>query len=61
MSRQSEIDACAAAAHGARVCAISLIRISRGRKCVFSMSGDALTLRSDMSKNAGMNVRVSSD
>ena len=40
------------AAHGARVCAISLNNQNQQRQEVcFSMSGDALTLRSDMSKN----------
>ena len=37
---------------GARVCAISLINQNQQRQEVcFSMSSDALTLRSDMSKN----------
>ena len=45
-------DTCVTAAHGARVCAISLINQNQQRQEVcFSMSGDALTLRSDMSKN----------
>ena len=42
-------DTCVTAAHGARVCAISLINQNQQRQEVcFSMSGDALTLRSDM-------------
>jgi hypothetical protein len=45
-------DTCVTAAHGARVCAISLINQNQQRQEVcFSMSSDALTLRSDMSKN----------
>ena len=45
-------DACVTAAHGARVCAISMINQNQQRQEVcFSISGDALMLLSDMSKD----------
>ena len=53
-------DTCVTTAHGQGVRNQSDQNQQRQEVC-FSMSGDALTLQSDMSKNAGMNVRVSSD